>query len=257
MATVSHPQLAPVTARDGVDTRKQAPVLSGDSLSMDTIMDLGLPAAQQGMAWGDILVPSVLEYDHVPEHSDMNLWKDMIEEPWKYGDDIVDWLELDEGVARWRKAAYWALQTMREQDVLSRDQECWKELFNPIAKECARKSRQRWINKDVASFVRRITNAVVRIQSAVRGYLVRKNQSLDCCMCLRHCLCTVSTEVGFICDACVEQGPYEDIIDNDPWNWFRAIETTKCKFCRCPSEEDFCSLECKYDYAIESYKFCQ
>lgn len=39
------------------------------------------------------------------------VWRDMVEEPWKYGSDIGEWLELDEqlrrGPKRWRVDAYW------------------------------------------------------------------------------------------------------------------------------------------------------
>lgn len=39
------------------------------------------------------------------------VWKDMVEEPWKYGSDIGEWIALDEevrrGPKRWRVDAYW------------------------------------------------------------------------------------------------------------------------------------------------------
>jgi hypothetical protein len=39
------------------------------------------------------------------------VWQDMVEEPWKYGSDIGEWLEIDEslrrGPKRWRVDAYW------------------------------------------------------------------------------------------------------------------------------------------------------
>lgn len=39
------------------------------------------------------------------------VWKDMVEEPWKYGSDIGEWIELDEevrrGPKRWRADAVW------------------------------------------------------------------------------------------------------------------------------------------------------
>lgn len=54
MANRSHDRLAPVTARDGVDTRKQensevpCEVLGGDNLSVDAITGLGQPAVERG-----------------------------------------------------------------------------------------------------------------------------------------------------------------------------------------------------------------
>jgi uncharacterized Zn ribbon protein len=49
------------------------------------------------------------------------VWQDMAEEPWKYGSDIGEWLEVDEevrrGPKRWRVDAYWNAKVREMQEV--------------------------------------------------------------------------------------------------------------------------------------------
>jgi hypothetical protein len=49
------------------------------------------------------------------------VWQDMVEEPWKYGSDIGEWLEVDEevrrGPKRWRVDAYWNAKVREMQEV--------------------------------------------------------------------------------------------------------------------------------------------
>lgn len=167
----------------------------------------------------------VMPEPRTAEDVDWKLWQDMVEEPAKYGDDIVQWLELDEklraGPKRWRVAAYW-LQKEQEELAL---QAPYKELYSQIAKEAAVVGMKKWIDGDIKRFLHRIRNAAVTIQAAVRGHLVRsKSEYLNCCMCLAHTICPLRTHHGMMCRKCAEQGPYEDTTGpvTDPWNWSRA-----------------------------------
>ena len=210
--------------------------------------------------------PEVRSADDV----DRTLWQDMVEEPGKYGDDILEWLDLDEKLRaspkRWRVAAYWLQKKQEEQEKEDALQAPFKELFACIAKEAATVGMKKWIDGDIKRFLARIRNAAVTIQAAVRGHLVRsKSEGLDCCMCLAHTVCPLVTDHGRMCRKCAEQGPYEDILGMaDPWNWSRADykdltvpeeqEMESCSGCGCVEpvgEMDYtsgygayCSREC-------------
>ena len=134
----------------------------------------------------------------VPQQGlDFALWRDIVEEPWKYGDEgLRRWLQLDDalkaGPGRWRLEAYW------------------------LAKEAELAESER---------LARPGKAVTRIAAAVRGHLARRKLPyLDCCMCLSHRICAFQTAVGRMCRGCREQGPYEDETGpvEDGWNWFRS-----------------------------------
>jgi hypothetical protein len=63
------------------------------------------------------------------------VWQDMVEEPWKYGSDIGEWLELDEelrrGPKRWRVDAYWnakvrEMEVKEQEDAATKIQAAWR-----------------------------------------------------------------------------------------------------------------------------------
>jgi hypothetical protein len=195
--------------------------------------------------------PPVAPVARVPRSKfdiDFALWRDMVDEPAKYGDDIIEWLALDEalskGEGRWRLGAYWHEKDAQEAE--------------------AEKARQA---NEV--FQKRMEAATV-IAAAVRGYQTRNSQPfLDCCMCLSHCISPLKTDVGMMCRACAEQGPYTDLVENDPWNWFRAdyvdlapsavvMEYEPCRECTCPLEEGqtngFCDRDCEYAFHKEEWR---
>lgn len=198
------------------------------------------------------------------EDTDWNLWKDMVENPAEFGDDIVEWLDLDEklraGPKRWRVDAYWL---RKEEEKAEKEREKWekeeaerapyRELYSRIAKEAAAKGMKTWVERDVKRFVARIQNAAVRIQATVRGHLARSKMGfLDCCMCLSHRICPLETDVGRMCRACAEQGPYEDLTGPvaDPWNWMRADYVDRAsKFKEC----EWCN-ECGSWLPVEDLK---
>lgn len=149
---------------------------------------------------------------------DFAIWKDMIEEPAKYGDDIIEWLALNDkltrGSGRWRLAAFWLQQEAVEAE-----------------KEEARKAFEEHQRKVEAATV---------IQAAVRGHQARSKQTFrDCCMCLSHRISPLVTDVGRMCRGCAEQGPYEEETGPlaDPWSEFRADyvdpvpKPSMCRYC--------------------------
>jgi hypothetical protein len=186
--------------------------------------------------WYDIIVgfahPTASAVPQVRSTFDVEfaLWKNMIEEPSRYGDDIADWLELNDklsrGSGRWRLGAYWASIEVAQDAAEAELQAPWRNLFTRIAKQAADDCMRRWCERDVANFVARLRNAIVTIQSATRGHQTRSKQPFrDCCMCLSHCISPLETDVGRMCHGCAQQGPYTDETGPlpDPWSEFRAV----------------------------------
>jgi hypothetical protein len=215
-------------------------------------------------------VPVVVRRPRTEFDVDFAIWKDMIEEPAKYGDDICEWLALDEkltrGPGRWRLAAYWT-QIQAEEDAKAEALVApWRKLYSQCAAEAAVAGERAWIRRDIKRIVDRVRNAVVTIQAAVRGHQVRTaSPYLDCCMCLSHRVCPLKTDAGMMCRECAQQGPYEDITGpvSDGWNWIRAdyvdLSAPKpvrmCQYCETtlPAEvQDFCDETCRQYHADDA-----
>lgn len=174
-------------------------------------------------------VPAVARPQKTQVQLDFDLWREMVEEPAKFGDDITDWLELDaklrQSPGRWRLEAYWMERQLEEEAKEEALVAPWRTLYSQVAKEAAVTGERRWLQRDIKRIVGRIRRSVVMIQAAVRGHLVRNGVPFrDCCMCLSHRICPLRTDVGMMCRACATQGPYVDITGpvSDGWNWFRA-----------------------------------
>jgi len=171
---------------------------------------------------------------------DWAVWQDMVNEPEKYGDDIVEWLALDEqlraGPKRWRVAAFWL---QKEEEKLQAEKEAqapWRALYSVAAKQAALAGERAWVSRDIKRHVARFraetlaretlrNNAATVIAAAVRGHQIRSNSPfLNCCMCLAHRICPLQTDVGMMCRGCAEQGPYDEETGPiaDPWSEFRA-----------------------------------
>jgi hypothetical protein len=237
-------------------------------------------------------VPVVVRRPRSEFDVDFAMWRDMIEEPAKYGDDICDWLALDDkltrGSGRWRLGAYWT-ELQAEEDAKAEALVApWRNLYTQCAKEAAKAGDLAWIRRDIKRHVARFraealaretlrNNAAACIQAAVRGHQARNAQPFrDCCMCLSHRISPLQTGVGMMCRGCAEQGPYEDITGPvaDEWNWFRAdyvdlapgaedfdpasvIPYPTCSWCTAPLDEDqiaFCDRDCKYSYMKEEWR---
>jgi hypothetical protein len=140
------------------------------------------------------------------EELTFRVWKDMIEEPAKYGDDIVEWLDLDaevmRGPKRWRAGAYW--QT-REDEENAKE---WQRVLGLLAK--AAEQQQIWREEALA----RKNAAAARIQALWRGYSTRVRQTWrDCAKCLTHGICVEMLGDEHVCRCCWgEANPVEDDI---------------------------------------------
>jgi len=192
--------------------------------------------------WGDLMMgdfgrPTGPAVSYKP-YDPMDLYIDMAEYPWQYGDDMLDvWEPLDEQLRETdsqRVEAYWRDRDVREKAEQARVEERVQRVkraeasrraaFLPIAQAAAMKGARRWIDRDIKAIVARFRNAAIKIQAFARGYLVRcNNPHLDCCMCLSHRISPLKTEVGFMCRSCGNAGPFTEIVEGDGWNWFRAM----------------------------------
>lgn len=197
------------------------------------------------VSWFDIIEPrravaSVPRKAKSERDVAFGAWRDMVDEPEKYGSDLEnEWLALDAelraGSGHWRLEAHWLSKEAELEEALANAQLTWRDIFTRVARLAAQKGEREWFRRDVHRIlkanrkaarkqVKKTNKAATKIQAAFRGHLMRtKLNFLDCCMCLAHTVCPLDTEVGMMCRACAEQGPHEDITGcDDPWNWFRA-----------------------------------
>lgn len=279
MASMTYARLVSANTRVGVDSRKRVnsvvpcEVRRGDNLSVEAITGLGYPTAQ----WGDMMTGMYANRSNSAVsrtvRSPVALYTDMADEPWKYGDeDMFAWLELDEqlraGSERAAVEAYWADREVLQQAEQARkalaaeaDRKAWMATFKLIAKEAAKVSAKRWVERDIKSIVNRFKTSATKIQALVRGYQARcKDAHQDCCMCLSHRISPLKTNVGYMCRDCAQLGPYEDLVEEDPWNWHRAEYVDEapnhevyrpCAWCThefiAPLwNGDYCSYECEW-----------
>lgn len=133
---------------------------------------------------------------------DFRVWKDMIEEPWKYGDDIVEWLELDAkvcaGPKRWRTGAFWQ---EKEDEYVAKE---WGRVQDLLAK--AALQQQQWHEEALAVAEARRNHLATRIQALWRGYSTRCRQSWrDCSQCLTHGTCVESVNGEPACHECYDE----------------------------------------------------
>jgi hypothetical protein len=249
MATSNVSRLASVTARDGVNTRTKVNWATAVARPRETIcrsdmiIGLGQLAVEQSYngsaAWGDIMTDSLGKTERKPSrwgkaYNDYSLWEDMVNEPWKYGDDITEWLALNEklitGSDADHVAAFWRFQMEREQAELAREQAPWRKAFKALARQAGVLGMKRWIDKDIKRIVAEVKakavktkRAATKMQALVRGYQARcKEVHQDCCMCLSHRISPLKTEVGYMCRDCAADGPFTDLAPYDDWGWHRA-----------------------------------
>lgn len=139
---------------------------------------------KRAMAWIEHIeskrIKTTEEEEPEPEYAaDLRLFRDMIMEPSKYGDDIDMVLDIEQkllnGPARWRVAAAWAEDENRP------------EFMEPAPRDLA----------------------IRRIQALVRGVLARKNApSMDCSNCLAHAPSYPTPSGKKVCDECLHEGEW-------------------------------------------------
>lgn len=163
------------------------------------------------VSWGDYAEGLDAVYEPEPvyvekQYTGFNVWKDMADEPWKYGNDMQVWLDLDDELRQapghWRLEGYWT----QKEIVMN-----WKQLEELLWKA--------WQECEV-----RREKAATRIQALWRGHMDRNRTPWrDCCMCLAHHVSPIHTDVGYMCSDCSSDGPHSDLIGmEDPWDWFRS-----------------------------------
>lgn len=181
--------------------------------------------------WGDLALEMSGKYNKMStppqlteREKNVRLYLDMSDEPWKYGDDIFAWELLHEKVYDHPKViAYWAEKDAQNAKVFNAERIRLRTAYGIAIKQAAKVAMKRWIDNDIKRIVGRFRKAATKIQALVRGYQTRcRNPHLDCCMCLSHRICPLKTTVGFMCRDCALMGPYEDVVEEDPWNWHRA-----------------------------------
>ena len=154
------------------------------------------------------------------EELTFRVWTDMMEEPCKYGDDIVEWLDLDAqvwaGPKRWRAGAY--LQRREDEE----NAKHWARVLRLLEKAAAQ--QEQWRLEAEAEAVAREHALATRIQALWRGYSTRCRQPWrDCALCLVHRICVEQVEDQHVCRSCWgEANPVEDeeetpVEDRDLW----------------------------------------
>lgn len=190
----------------------------------------------ENCSWGDLMTGMKPSAKKIVEEGPITalelkfrVWKEMQENPWQYGEDIEEWLALDDELwasrKSWKMERYLRERNAGKEKLEKEEQAKWRKVFAPIATQAAVAGGRRWIERDIKACVRKFRGSAVKIQSAVRGHQARHQMPFrDCCMCLSHRICLFKTDVGFICRGCTEQGPYVEETGplSDPWSEFRA-----------------------------------
>lgn len=115
------------------------------------------------------------------------LWKDMITESAKYGDDMESLPELEERVNK----TYWSPEVQKHYE---------KQALLEKVRELVEKFKAEYEQKK---------NAAIRIQALYRGHKCRNStvcRFRDCCHCLAHTICPL--QVGWrywVCKDCVRE----------------------------------------------------
>jgi len=188
MANKTMYRLTSANVRVGVDSRKRVNsvvprgVLRGDNLSVEKITGLGHSAvmnwSMDNRPWGDIAMnysqPLLNEVPHKVVDVEYELYCDMVAEPWKYGDCIGEWIELDAKLRNSEKVkAFWAEKAEKEAKELAEAQAVWRKAFKPIAKKCAEIGMSFSIWNYVLAYKARRNAAAIKIQALVRGRQAR------------------------------------------------------------------------------------
>lgn len=163
-------------------------------------------------------------------------WKDMIEEPWRYGDnDWAEWLELDEQLRnspkRWRVEAFW----QKKQD------------------EVDEESRKAFVQMLVDAKTRFDNRMATRIQAAWRGHQLRDTHpQLNCNKCLTHKPAQYKCEDGaYACMGCV--------VESFKWSDDDKV-AIKCLGCGTPWTADwpkvnYCDEDCELSAMKEDLRY--
>jgi hypothetical protein len=159
------------------------------------------------------------------------VWKDMVEEPSKYGSDIGEWLQLDEevrrGPKRWRVDAYWNAKVreiqVREAEAATKIQALWRGIQSRQHFACGTCDATplvaaEWDMKTPG--LCRACAAATKIQALWRGYTLRfvVAPRFTCSRCLTHGVCPTEgmDRMTWFCAECTGELWGEVLADTDP-----------------------------------------
>lgn len=184
----------------------------------------------------------------VMEPPQLRYYRDVADEPWKYGDDAFEtWNELDRDLpnypGRWRVAAYWARR--EEDEILAPQRARFFDLLRRAQSEFEDKIA---LAVKLQALVRgyrvrkHLNAAATKIQSLVRGHQLRCSvRYMDCAECLAHGVAPHMVEGRHICGMC-----------------FDALGWSECAHCAMPVHADrlaefsgCCSRECMMEVMVD------
>ena len=176
-----------------------------------------------------------------PDVPQLRYYRDVADEPWKYGDDAFEqWQLLDRDLplypGRWRVDAYWTRRL--EEEVLAPQRVLFMDMLQRAQADFEAKIKLATKLQALARgyLVRKARDiAATRIQALVRGHQLRcRIRNMDCAECLAHGPAAYQVEGRHICGRC-----------------FTALGWLECWFCGMPLHvdrvEEFrgcCSAEC-------------
>lgn len=176
-----------------------------------------------------------------PDVPQLRYYRDVADEPWKYGDDAFEqWQLLDRDLplfpGRWRVEAYWTRRL--EEEVLAPQRVRFMNMLQQAQADfVAKNSLATKLQALVRGYrVRKALNeAATKIQALVRGHQLRCSvRYMDCAECLAHGATYCEVEGRHLCRTC-----------------FDKLGWVECGFCGMPLHVDrveqfhgCCSAEC-------------
>lgn len=159
------------------------------------------------------------------------VWHDMVEEPYKYGSDIGEWISLDEevrrGPKRWRVDAYWNGKVrdiqVKEAEAVTKIQALWRGIqarqhFACGTCDATPLLSAEWDDKTPGLCL--TCAAATKIQAAWRGHNLRyvMGPRFTCSRCLKHGVCPTEGEdrSTWFCAECTGDMWGEVLAEMDP-----------------------------------------
>jgi hypothetical protein len=142
-----------------------------------------------------------------PEMPQMRYYRDIADEPWKYGDDAFEqWQLLDNDLpkfpGRWRVEAYWTMRL--EEEVLAPQRLRFFALLQQAQAEFEAKVK---VAKNLQALFRKrqLHQTIAKLQAVVRGHQQRcRINWMDCAECLAHGPTAYEVEGRCVCQTCYD-----------------------------------------------------
>jgi hypothetical protein len=142
-----------------------------------------------------------------PDVPQMRYYRDIADEPWKYGDDAFEqWVALDNDLpkfpGRWRVEAYWTRRL--EEEVLAPQRVRFFALLAQAQAEFVAKVKVA-TNLQALFRQRQLHRTIAKLQAVVRGHQQRCRVTwMDCAECLAHGVAPHMVEGRHICQTCYD-----------------------------------------------------